>query len=148
MSLLNAVINHRGHRIQHDIPYLWENFHSIHHTLETPTPTGTIYIHAIDATLQGSLPILFAIVVVRPHPLLAYIYIYLRIAENVVNHSGLAGGFWVDLLTLKFLPLRAGVAHHDAHHKYSHYGKNAKNYAENFWIWDYAFGTLRNSRIN
>ena len=25
-----------GHRIQHEIPYLWNHYHSVHHTLKTP----------------------------------------------------------------------------------------------------------------
>ena len=31
---------------------------------------------------------------------------------------------------------------HDLHHYYSNYGTNSKNYGENFWLWDWAFGTL------
>ena len=31
---------------------------------------------------------------------------------------------------------------HDAHHKYSNYAENAKNFGENFLLWDWAFGTL------
>ena len=133
-----------GHRVQHDIPYLWEHVHSIHHQLETPTPLGTIYIHSLDAALQGTFPLIFAALVVRPHVLTFLLYIYLRVAENVVNHSGI-NSFFLNLVSLKFLPFRASIAHHDAHHKYSHYGKNAKNYAEFFWIWDYLFGTLRST---
>ena len=107
-----------------------------------PSPIGTLYIHTVDATLQGALPIILAAVIISPHPLTLYTYIFLRIAENVINHSGLQN--WViDLITLKFLPLRASVAHHDAHHKYSNYDRNAKNYAENWVIWDFLFGTLR-----
>jgi sterol desaturase/sphingolipid hydroxylase (fatty acid hydroxylase superfamily) len=50
--------------------------------------------------------------------------------------------FALDLLTLKFIPGRAKVKHHDRHHKFSNYEKNAKNFGENFWIWDWMFGTL------
>lgn len=42
---------------------------------------------------------------------------------------------------LQVLPLRASIAHHDAHHKYSNHHLNAKNYGETFWIWDAMFGT-------
>lgn len=77
----------------------------------------------------------------RPHPLIFNIYVALRIGENVLNHSGLDDGL-VNLLTLKFLPGRASIAHHDYHHQWSNYGNNAKNFGENFWLWDWAFGTL------
>ena len=59
------------------------------------------------------------------------------VAENVVNHSGL--DHWLpNLIFLKGLPFRAGVAVHDAHHRFSNYSKNAKNFGENFWLWDWA----------
>ena len=66
---------------------------------------------------------IFAGCLVRPHLFVLYVYIYFRIAENVVNHSGLKSSI-VDLLTLKCLPLRASIAHHDAHHKYSNHAKS------------------------
>lgn len=133
-----------GHRIQHEIPYLWKKFHYFHHQLDTPTPFGTIYIDSVDSMLQAGLPIIFAIILVRPHPITLHTYIFLRVAENVINHSGLDNIF-LDILTLKILPFRAKVKHHDMHHKYSNYAANAKNYGENFWIWDYVFQTYRSS---
>ena len=130
-----------GHRIQHTVPYLWENFHSVHHRLDTPSPVSTLYIDHIDASLQAVLPILLSSLIVYPHPVSYYVYIALRLSDNAVNHSGLKPNFWIDLFTLKCLPFRASVGHHDAHHKYSGYTGNAKNYAEYFWVWDYMFGT-------
>jgi sterol desaturase/sphingolipid hydroxylase (fatty acid hydroxylase superfamily) len=141
LQLIGDFLLYWGHRIQHDIPYLWKNFHSLHHTLDTPTPIGTIYIDSVDATLQGALPLLLSTAIVRPHPLTAYAYTIWRLAENVVNHSGLESTL-LNVLFLKFLPGRASVSHHDYHHKFSNYSGNAKNYAEFFWIWDYLFGTL------
>ena len=139
-----------GHRIQHDIAYLYEISHSFHHTLETPTPLGTGYVKTLDGILQHALPVAILMVTVRPHPLTLYFYIICRISESVWNHSGIDHQI-VDIITLKFLPLRAPIAHHDAHHKYSSYSKNAKNFGECFWIWDYAFGTYsayRNVKAN
>lgn len=142
MHFIGDFFLYWGHRIQHEIPYLWENYHKVHHTLETPSATGTLYIHDKDALLQGSLPLIFAIALVRPHSLAAYSYIFFRIFENAVNHSGIEA-WWLNVMSLKCLPFRASVRHHDSHHRYSHYGKGAKNYAEFFWVWDYIFGTLR-----
>ena len=116
----------------------------IQHSLETPSPIGTLYINHVDATLQGALPMIFAALICKPNLPVLYIYIYVRIAENVVNHSGLTWPL-LDLLFLKRLPLRASIAHHDAHHRFSNYAANAKNYGENFWVWDWVFGTLRGS---
>mmetsp|Transcript_20850 Transcript_20850/g.34939 ORF Transcript_20850/g.34939 Transcript_20850/m.34939 type:complete len:274 (-) Transcript_20850:420-1241(-) len=137
-----------GHRIQHMVPYLWENFHSLHHTIDTPTPASTIYIHGVDATLQAALPIVIATTIVRPHPITYYAYVMLRLSDNAANHSGLKAGhcWWADLFTLKFLPFRAPPAHHDLHHKYSNHAGNTKNFGEFFWLWDSVFGTLGNTK--
>jgi len=142
LHVIGDFILYWGHRVQHDIPYLWEHCHSVHHALETPTPLSAIYIHHIDAFLQGSLPILLSTAIVQPHIFIWYLSIALRIAENTANHSGLSGLVF-DCVTLKVLPFRASASHHDSHHKYSHYGRNAKNYGEFYWIWDYIFGTMR-----
>ncbi len=66
LELLGDLALYFGHRIQHENEWLWKNCHSLHHTLDTPTPVGTVYIDATDATLQGGLPILFAAALVRP----------------------------------------------------------------------------------
>jgi hypothetical protein len=41
--------------------------------------------------LQGALPLLAAACIVRPHLVVFYAYIALRVGENVVNHTGLDG---------------------------------------------------------
>eukprot|EP00039_Didymoeca_costata_P019936 m.339460 g.339460 ORF g.339460 m.339460 type:complete len:270 (+) comp18813_c0_seq1:67-876(+) len=129
-----------GHRIQHESDFLWRTFHAYHHQIRTPTPISTLYIDPVDAMIQGGLPIIVAGAIVKPHPLTFYFYTIWRVAENVVNHSGM--NHWsFDILFLKKFPFRAAVSHHDAHHRFSNYATNAKNYGEGFWIWDWAFGT-------
>jgi hypothetical protein len=94
-------------------------------SIDTPTPISTVCIDAIDATLQAGLPLILAAVICQPHAFVYYVYVAMRLSENVVNHSGL--DHWLlNLITLKFLPFRAGVEHHDSHHRFSNYEKNAK----------------------
>jgi len=127
-----------GHRVQHAVPSLYEKYHSVHHTLDTPSALGAIYIHPVDATLQASLPMFFAALQVQPHPLSFYAYVCYRIAENILNHGGLDGSF-LDVVFLKFEWLgRAKTSHHDAHHKYG--GRTSDkpmNLGEGFWVWDW-----------
>ena len=142
MSVVGDFALYWGHRVQHEVPFLWERFHALHHELETPSPIGTLFIHPVDASLQGGLSLMLAAAVAQPHPVTFWAFVWLRVTENVLNHSGLRGGI-IDVLTLKCLPLRAKVAHHDAHHKYgARNAKHAKNFGETFWVWDWAFGTL------
>lgn len=53
MQLIGDLGLYLGHRIQHEIPYFYKHFHSIHHTIDTPSPLSAIYIHEADAFLQG-----------------------------------------------------------------------------------------------
>jgi len=130
-----------GHRIQHEFTSLWEKYHSIHHSVESPSPMSTGHIHSVDTTLQVGLPGLVAAILVQPHPLSYYLYSCTQTCEHVMNHSGLDDNL-IDLLTLKFLPLRGNIAHHDYHHKFCGYAGRAKNFGETFWVWDWLFGTL------
>ena len=114
----------------------------MHHRLKTPTAVSTIYIDPVDMLLQASLPMLLATVATQAHPLVFLAYSFARVAKNTFNHAGLDSP-WVRLVTLKFLPLRASVRHHDEHHRYSGYSGNAKNYGEGLWIWDALLGTSR-----
>jgi hypothetical protein len=36
----------------------------------------------------GGLPIILAALLVHPHPLTFYVYVFFRLCDNVVNHSG------------------------------------------------------------
>jgi sterol desaturase/sphingolipid hydroxylase (fatty acid hydroxylase superfamily) len=129
------------HKAEHEIPFLWRH-HQYHHRIDTPTPVSTVCIDPLDATLQAGIPLGLAALICQPHPFVFYAYGALRLCENVVNHSGL--DHWLlNLISLKVLPGRAGVAHHDSHHRFSNYERHAKNFAEGFWIYDYAFGSLK-----
>lgn len=142
MLIVGDFFLYWGHRIQHESLFLWTHFHSYHHQIDTPTPISTLSIDTVDATLQGGLPIVIAALLVHPHPLTFYVYVFFRLCDNVINHSGLKNQFYAELLALKFLPFRASAGHHDYHHKFSNYSKNAKNYAEYFLVWDQIFGTM------
>jgi len=142
MELIGDFGLYWGHRIQHENEYLWKNCHSVHHSIDTPSAVSVAYIHPVDATLQGSLPMLLAVLAVQAHPVSMAVYFFFRIGENTLNHCG-CDHWLLNLVTLKSLPLRASIQHHDEHHKYSGYSGKAKNFAENFIIWDWMFGTLR-----
>eukprot|EP00811_Abedinium_folium_P005325 NODE_14905_length_1078_cov_19.498423.p1 GENE.NODE_14905_length_1078_cov_19.498423~~NODE_14905_length_1078_cov_19.498423.p1 ORF type:complete len:284 (+),score=53.29 NODE_14905_length_1078_cov_19.498423:149-1000(+) len=131
-----------GHRVQHESRFLWEHAHHYHHAILTPTAVTVTSIADVDSILQGPLPILVALVVVQPHPFIYYIFCILRFGENTLNHSGIDHPL-LNIVTLKALPLRATIRHHDAHHRCCNHPFRATNYGETFIIWDWLFGTLR-----
>jgi len=142
MDIIGDFFLYCGHRVQHEFDFLWQ-FHAYHHSIDTPTPASTVYIHPIDSTLQGALPMMFTHALVQCHPITFIAFIFTRVFQNTANHSGLDHPV-LNFLCLRFLPGRASIKHHDLHHRFSNYPRNAKNYGEMFWVWDWALGTFRN----
>ena len=60
MYIVGDLFLYLGHRVQHEVPYLYNNFHKKHHAINTPTVVGVAYIHPVDAFLQGGLPFVLA----------------------------------------------------------------------------------------
>ena len=128
-----------GHRIAHEVPYFWKH-HAKHHMLQTPTPMSTGFIAPIDAVVHAGPPVLLSGLAVHTHPVTYTAYVFWHLSNAAFNHCGL-DCWWLDILTLKCLPLRTGNGHHDAHHQYENCGTGAKNFADTFWIWDWALGS-------
>lgn len=149
MSLVGDFFLYWGHRVQHEVKFLWDNFHSYHHSVGTPSPISVAYINQVDATLQAAIPLFMCALIVGPHPVTYLLYAMFHLSNNVVNHSGMHAPL-LNLITLKFLPFRVDNRHHDSHHRFSNYwngtGSKAKNHGEMYWIWDWAFGTLSDTK--
>eukprot|EP00040_Diaphanoeca_grandis_P017392 m.90563 g.90563 ORF g.90563 m.90563 type:complete len:297 (-) comp26410_c0_seq1:112-1002(-) len=133
-----------GHRVQHEVEFLWKRLHYYHHQVRTPTPISAVFIDTIDATLQASLPMVFAVLTVQPHPATMILFFGRRVSQNVMHHCGMEGFWPVEMFFFKFLPGRAKVSHHDGHHRFCNHAAHAKNYGEHTWVWDWMFGTLTN----
>lgn len=52
VALLSILTpNLAGHRVQHEVKFLWR-LHSKHHAIDTPSPFSTLFIDPTDASLQ------------------------------------------------------------------------------------------------
>ncbi|KAJ9466101.1 Methylsterol monooxygenase 1-2 [Diplonema papillatum] len=142
LLVVTDFFNYWLHRAEHSSRYLWENWHSMHHAIDTPSAVSSLIVHDADTFFMGLIPVLLAMYICQQHPVTCWVYIMVRVAESACNHSGIEA-WWLDIVMLKFLPFRAPTRHHDAHHRFSNYGGDAKNYGEMFWIWDVLFGTYK-----
>ncbi|CAB9524474.1 Methylsterol monooxygenase 2 [Seminavis robusta] len=143
MEIVGDFSLYWGHRVQHSSQYLWENFHSKHHQLGTPSALSAACIDGIDATLQASIPMLLAGLSARAHPVSFWGHCFFRVSQNVVHHCGMTSPL-LSILFFKYLPGRADNNFHDYHHRYSNYQGQARNYGEYFTLWDELFGTASN----
>ena len=128
------------HRSAHtfDIGYCWHS-HQRHHDVQTPIALTASIIGFWDE-VEAAACIYLSAFIVQPHPV-SYVFAIAGILSELASvHSGIDSN-WFDFITLRFLPGRADIHVHDAHHMYSN-SRGGKNFGHFFWVWDYAFGTL------
>ncbi|XP_026322079.1 methylsterol monooxygenase 2-2-like isoform X2 [Hyposmocoma kahamanoa] len=118
------------HRMYHT-PWLYKNFHKLHHKYKQPTAFSVTAIHPVEIThiqLTMCLP-LFTIPV---HWLSFYsvaLYIYYH---GIIDHSG------INFKAQWWQPWQPDADFHDKHHEFFHC-----NFGFNMVLWDKLHGTMR-----
>ncbi|XP_055545749.1 uncharacterized protein LOC129730445 [Wyeomyia smithii] len=118
------------HRIYH-WPWLYKNFHKLHHTYKQPTAFSVTAIHPIEI-LHVQLTMLLPIFVIPTHWVAFYIVEIYTYAHGILNHSG------VNIKSFWWQPWQPDTMFHDNHHQYFHV-----NFGFNIFIWDVLHGTYR-----
>jgi len=139
VSLITDFLQYCSHRAMHEIPFLYKHFHEFHHLVDTPTAISAGHTDAVEALTGSAIPMITAFMLVPVHQCTVLAYVFFYLANAYTDHCGLEA-WWINLLTLRFLPLRSSVAWHDAHHRFGT-ASHAKNYAVMWTIWDHLLGT-------
>ncbi|KAJ3666791.1 hypothetical protein Zmor_002222 [Zophobas morio] len=118
------------HRIYH-IPFLYRNFHKLHHKYKQPTAFSVTAIHPVEALhiqLMDTLP-LFTI---PTHWFPFYAVALYTYYHGIIDHSG------VNFKAYWWQPWQPDAIFHDNHHQYFH-----MNFGFNIGYWDKLHGTYR-----
>lgn len=118
------------HRLYH-IPFLYKNFHKLHHKYKQPTAFSVTAIHPLEflhmqAVLVSPMmlfPVHWTVFVT----ILAYLYYH-----GIIDHSG------INFKAQWWQPWQPDCIFHDNHHQYFHV-----NFGFNCEIWDKIHGTYR-----
>ncbi|CAL8143494.1 unnamed protein product [Orchesella dallaii] len=118
------------HRVYHT-PFLYKNFHKLHHTYKQPTAFSVTAIHPVEF-VNMQLVLLLPIFIVPVYwftlvVLFSYIYYH-----GIVDHSG------INFKRHWWQPWQPDCIFHDNHHQYFHV-----NFGFNMEIWDKLHGTMR-----
>jgi len=123
-------ITYWGHRIFH-YPWLYKNFHKLHHTYKQPTAWSATAIHPVEFAFFQFIYIspmfIFTVHYVPFVAILLYTYYH-----GIIDHSG---------ITFKrqwWQPWQPDCIFHDNHHQYFHV-----NFGFNIELWDKIHGTYR-----
>ena len=131
-TVLADLFFYFGHRVQHEVPWLWD-FHAVHHSSEELDWLAAFRVHPVDQMLEKGtslIPIallgfsLPAVVIIG----LLYQWQALLIHSNVKLRAG-----WLKWLV-------ATPEFHHWHHSKEAAGHN-KNFSGQLPIWDVLFGT-------
>lgn len=117
-------ITYVNHRLYH-IPFLYRNFHKLHHKYKQPTAFSVTAIHPVEIVhMQMSLVV--PIFVVPLHWAMFYAVGLYTYYHAILDHSGITfKAHW-------WQPWQPDAIFHDNHHQYTHV-----NFGFNIELWDH-----------
>jgi len=119
-----------SHRVFH-LPFLYRNFHKLHHTYKQPTAFSVTAIHPAEFLFNQCI-IISPMFLIPVHfsaycTILMYLYYH-----GIIDHSG------INFKAYWWQPWQPDCIFHDNHHQYFHV-----NFAFNIEFWDKLHGTYR-----
>ena len=129
--LIDDFVFYWAHRLMH-IPFFYKHFHKRHHSFKRSNAAAGEYFHPIDYLLSGTLPTMLGTLIIRPHILVVWSWLIIRIWEACDGHSG----YDLVFVPFRYFPFRPGAQVHDFHHS-----QNVGNYGSLTVFWDWLCGT-------
>lgn len=128
--LLSDVLIYWGHRLQHNIPFLWR-FHKVHHSAEHLDWLASHREHPLDSIYTIGLINLPAMVLGFP----------LTSIAGVIAFRGIWAIYIHSNVRLPLGPLKVLIGSPELHHWHHHIDRHAGNYANISPLMDVIFGT-------
>ncbi|RXM32159.1 Cholesterol 25-hydroxylase-like protein [Acipenser ruthenus] len=137
--LLFDFQNFVWHLVHHKVPWLYKNFHKVHHKHTSTFALTTEHSGAWETLSLGFFAAINPLLL-NCHPLTEMLFFVVNIWLSVEDHSG----YDFPWSTHRLVPfgLFGGAPHHDGHHL-----KFKFNYAPYFTHWDRLFGTLLKTSV-
>jgi len=118
------------HRMYHT-PWLYKNFHKLHHTYKQPTAFSVTAIHPVEF-IHMQFMLMTATFFIPVHWLNLSIVMMYTYYHGIIDHSG------IDFKRKWWQPWQPDCIFHDNHHQYFHV-----NFGFNIEFWDRLHGTYR-----
>uniref|UniRef100_A0A8D8U009 Probable Delta(7)-sterol 5(6)-desaturase n=1 Tax=Cacopsylla melanoneura TaxID=428564 RepID=A0A8D8U009_9HEMI len=119
-----------NHRLYHT-PFLYKNFHKVHHRYKQPTAFSVTAIHPVEM-LHIQICLMLPLFVIPVHYVPFQVIAIYTFYHGIIVHSG------VDLKSFWWQPWQPDPMFHDNHHQYFHV-----NFGFNIFLWDKIHGTYR-----
>jgi len=133
MMIVEDFTFYWSHRFFHT-PFLYKNFHKIHHEFTNTISIGALYAHPLEYILGNTLPTVYGSLILGSH--IHYstfmLWITIRVFETIDGHCG----YEFSWSPYRLLPFSGSSEYHNYHHSH-----NVGVFASFFTIWDTVFGT-------
>jgi sterol desaturase/sphingolipid hydroxylase (fatty acid hydroxylase superfamily) len=96
-----------SHRLFHEIPYLYQHIHKIHHEWPSSVAFAARYAHPIEDILANVSPLVLGPLITGSHMSLWFVWIAVALFSTELGHSGY------------HFPFVASAEFHDAHHHFT-----------------------------
>jgi len=120
-----------SHRMLHH-PAIYKHIHKKHHEFKTTIGIASEYAHTVEWFVSNLMPFMMGPLLIGPHMVTLWIWMFIRVVETVEAHSGCT----VPFSPFNFLPFQGGAERHDYHHMY-----NVGSFGSFFNYWDKIMGT-------
>uniref|UniRef100_A0A8D8UJ81 Lathosterol oxidase n=2 Tax=Cacopsylla melanoneura TaxID=428564 RepID=A0A8D8UJ81_9HEMI len=129
-GFLHDYSTYWNHRLYHT-PFLYKNFHKVHHRYKQPTAFSVTAIHPVEM-LHIQICLMLPLFVIPVHYVPFQVIAIYTFYHGIIVHSG------VDLKSFWWQPWQPDPMFHDNHHQYFHV-----NFGFNIFLWDKIHGTYR-----
>ncbi|XP_063619883.1 uncharacterized protein LOC134792546 [Cydia splendana] len=128
--IINDYTTYIMHRLYHT-PWLYKNFHKLHHKYKQPTAFSVTAIHPVEI-LHLQLTLCLPLFTFPVHWIPFYAVALYSFYHGIIDHSG------IDFKAQWWQPWQPDASFHDQHHEFTHV-----NFAFNIQFWDRLHGTIR-----
>jgi sterol desaturase/sphingolipid hydroxylase (fatty acid hydroxylase superfamily) len=149
-ELIFDFFHYWSHRMLHEYPLLYRQFHKKHHQYQQPNVWITFHQHPMDLFFTNLCPTLITFWIMKRYicdiSLLQWKWIntyktYIEICGHTGKDIPKTCGFPQCIWIPKILKIELYTKDHDRHHS-----ENNCNYSKRFIIWDKIFRTFRNEK--
>ncbi|CAH2105935.1 unnamed protein product [Euphydryas editha] len=122
------------HRLYHT-PWLYKNFHKLHHKYKQPTAFSVTAIHPVEI-MHVQLTMCLPLFTIPVHWIPFYTVVLYNYYHGIIDHSG------INFKAYWWQPWQPDAEFHDKHHEFFHC-----NFGFNMSLWDKWHGTMRKSNV-
>ncbi len=134
--VIGTLIVYAWHRARHELSWLWNVFHQLHHSPTRMEALTTFYRHPLEIIANALLGGLIVFGLLGLGTIEAAVYATMMVSVQLFYHANISTPYWLGYIIQR--PEMHCIHHREGYHR-NNYGDLA--------IWDLLFGTWENPTV-